>query len=50
ICSHLDFSTSGHLSRHRRLHSGAKPYSCPIPACPSEFSRHDNMQQHYRGH
>ncbi|KNC98177.1 uncharacterized protein SPPG_06581 [Spizellomyces punctatus DAOM BR117] len=45
-----NFSTSGHLSRHRRLHTGSKPHACPIPTCSSRFSRHDNMLQHYRGH
>ncbi|KAI8844236.1 hypothetical protein BC829DRAFT_400364 [Chytridium lagenaria] len=44
------FTTSGHLSRHIKGHSGAKPYACPIQGCTSRFSRHDNMMQHYRSH
>ncbi|KAJ3129122.1 transcriptional repressor [Nowakowskiella sp. JEL0407] len=45
-----NFSTSGHLARHRRLHTGAKPFSCPIDNCTSRFNRHDNMLQHWRSH
>ena len=44
------FSCSGHLQRHELIHSGLKPYACPIPGCMSKFSRHDNMMQHYRTH
>ncbi|KAJ3412341.1 hypothetical protein HDV05_000938 [Chytridiales sp. JEL 0842] len=44
------FTTSGHLARHRRIHSGAKPYKCLQPNCDSRFSRQDNMMQHYRTH
>ncbi|KAI8808733.1 hypothetical protein BJ742DRAFT_667314, partial [Cladochytrium replicatum] len=45
-----NFSTSGHLARHRRLHTGAKPFACPIENCTSRFNRHDNMLQHWRSH
>ncbi|KAJ3199721.1 hypothetical protein HK099_003041 [Clydaea vesicula] len=44
------FSTSGHLSRHARIHTGTKSFKCLIPECDSFFSRHDNMMQHYRTH
>ncbi|KAI9016041.1 hypothetical protein DFJ74DRAFT_254463 [Hyaloraphidium curvatum] len=44
------FTTSGHLARHKRLHGGEKPYKCPLDVCNSRFSRHDNMNQHYRAH
>ncbi|KAJ3042164.1 transcriptional repressor [Rhizophlyctis rosea] len=44
------FTTSGHLARHKRIHSGVKPYPCPLANCPSRFSRQDNMMQHYRTH
>ncbi|KAJ3165300.1 transcriptional repressor [Irineochytrium annulatum] len=44
------FTTSGHLARHMRIHSGLKPYKCPLRECPSRFSRQDNMMQHYRTH
>ncbi|KAJ3113282.1 hypothetical protein HDU96_003586 [Phlyctochytrium bullatum] len=44
------FTTSGHLARHLRIHSGAKPYKCLVADCESRFSRQDNMMQHYRTH
>ncbi len=33
------FSTSGHLARHRRLHTGDKPHECPYNNCDKKFSR-----------
>ncbi|KAI9206013.1 uncharacterized protein BJ171DRAFT_422371, partial [Polychytrium aggregatum] len=44
------FSTSGHLSRHTRIHLNIKPFCCPFPDCSSRFSRQDNMRQHYKIH
>ncbi|KAI9098867.1 hypothetical protein DFS34DRAFT_92674 [Phlyctochytrium arcticum] len=44
------FTTSGHLRRHTRIHSGIKPYHCLLEGCESKFARHDNMMQHYRCH
>ena len=44
------FSTSGHSSRHSRIHTGEKPYSCSYPGCNAQFSRYDNSLQHYRTH
>ncbi|KAJ2774857.1 transcriptional repressor [Coemansia nantahalensis] len=44
------FTTSGHLSRHHRIHTGEKNYCCLYPGCMSRFSRQDNMMQHYRTH
>ncbi|WFD42858.1 hypothetical protein MPSI1_001508 [Malassezia psittaci] len=44
------FSTSGHSSRHSRIHTGEKPYHCTYPGCRAQFSRYDNSLQHYRTH
>ncbi|ORX45509.1 hypothetical protein DM01DRAFT_322237 [Hesseltinella vesiculosa] len=44
------FTTSGHLARHHRIHTGEKNFPCLHPGCPSRFSRQDNMMQHYRTH
>ncbi|KAI8063222.1 hypothetical protein BC940DRAFT_278250 [Gongronella butleri] len=44
------FTTSGHLARHNRIHTGEKNFHCIYPGCISRFSRQDNMMQHYRTH
>ncbi|KAI9253554.1 hypothetical protein BY458DRAFT_521816 [Sporodiniella umbellata] len=44
------FTTSGHLARHFRIHTGEKNFFCLYPGCHSRFSRQDNMMQHYRTH
>lgn len=44
------FTTSGHLARHMRIHTGEKNYECPFEGCSARFSRQDNCMQHYRTH
>ena len=44
------FTTSGHLARHTRIHTGEKNYICPEVNCGARFSRQDNCMQHYRTH
>ena len=45
-----DFSTSGHLTRHAKIHTGEKTHVCPLLGCDSRFSRKDNMMQHFTAH
>ncbi|KAI7858286.1 hypothetical protein BDC45DRAFT_434622, partial [Circinella umbellata] len=42
---HKSFTTSGHLARHNRIHTGEKNFPCLFPGCQSRFSRQDNMMQ-----
>ncbi|TGZ76875.1 hypothetical protein EX30DRAFT_344548 [Ascodesmis nigricans] len=44
------FTTSGHLARHTRIHTGEKNYVCPEEGCGARFSRQDNCMQHFRTH
>ena len=44
------FTTSGHLARHTRIHTGEKNYICPEVNCGARFSRQDNCMQHFRTH
>lgn len=41
------FSTSGHLARHSRVHTGERQHKCPFPGCETACSRQDNLQQQY---
>lgn len=53
-CSHegclKTFSTSGHMARHKRIHTGVKSYLCPMADCDRKFSRKDNLVQHIKSH
>ncbi|KAI9351502.1 hypothetical protein BDR26DRAFT_851179 [Obelidium mucronatum] len=45
-----DFSTSGQLSRHNRIHKGIKKFLCDVPGCTRSFFRADNREQHSKSH
>jgi uncharacterized Zn-finger protein len=36
------FTTSGHVARHNRIHTGEKNFQCPEAGCSQRFSRQDN--------
>ena len=42
-CS-MSFTRSEHLARHKRKHTGERPFTCPY--CSKNFSRLDNLRQH----
>ena len=44
------FTTSGHLARHNRIHTGERKHKCPWPTCDARFARQDNCMQHYKTH
>lgn len=39
------FTTSGHLARHNKIHTGERNHKCPFPGCDTSCSRQDNLQQ-----
>ncbi|KAG9340202.1 hypothetical protein JZ751_021641 [Albula glossodonta] len=47
-CAITQFSRSDELSRHRRSHSGVKPYQCLI--CEKKFARSDHLSKHIKVH
>lgn len=49
VCSR-SFTTSGHLARHNRIHTGERKHVCPWPTCSARFARQDNCMQHYKTH
>lgn len=44
------FTTSGHASRHSKIHTSEKSIQCPHEGCQKKFTRSDNMKQHYDTH
>ncbi|ABN66986.2 transcriptional repressor [Scheffersomyces stipitis CBS 6054] len=49
VCAR-SFTTSGHLARHNRIHTGERKHVCPWPTCDARFARQDNCMQHYKTH
>lgn len=44
------FTTSGHASRHSKIHTAEKGVSCTWEGCHKKFTRSDNMKQHLETH
>ncbi|GMF29712.1 unnamed protein product [Phytophthora fragariaefolia] len=44
------FTTSGNLSRHKRLHGKIDPLSCPIEGCACEFPSANKLERHLKFH
>lgn len=44
------FTTSGHASRHSKIHTAEKAVQCTFLGCQKKFTRADNMKQHLETH
>jgi hypothetical protein len=44
------FTTSGHASRHSKIHTAEKGVCCTYTGCQKKFTRADNMKQHLETH
>jgi uncharacterized Zn-finger protein len=44
------FSNSSSLARHRRIHSGKRPYRCPYADCQKTFTRRTTLTRHQNHH
>jgi hypothetical protein len=44
------FTTSGHASRHSKIHTAEKAVHCTFAGCQKKFTRADNMKQHLETH
>jgi hypothetical protein len=44
------FTTSGHASRHSKIHTAEKAVGCSYEGCLKKFTRSDNMKQHLETH
>lgn len=44
----MSFTTQGHLTDHKRRHSGERPYICEV--CGDKFMRSSTLKIHMRRH
>ncbi|KAI9151744.1 zinc finger protein [Paramyrothecium foliicola] len=49
-CTSQPFSDSSSLARHRRTHSGKRPYKCPYADCQKTFTRRTTLTRHQNHH
>lgn len=50
LTSDQPFSDSSSLARHRRIHSGKRPYKCPYADCQKTFTRRTTLTRHQNHH
>lgn len=50
LMSSKPFSDSSSLARHRRIHSGKRPYKCPFADCQKTFTRRTTLTRHQNNH
>jgi len=47
---HKPFSKRHKIQNHIRIHTGERPFACPVPECGKKFSRQDGLNTHIKTH